>query len=330
MDWTSGQALDNQIAASWSNGEDLYLVQATSPAMRMIEQVIANVAGTEFPILIVGESGAGKEAVALHIHRRSRHSSEAFAKVVCGMLTPELFETLRRNSLKDNGNGETARMGTLFLDEIAELAPACQASLLQAFPDGEAVPSSCALSARIISATSRTPEELEQGLDRGGLRKALFYRLNGVCLRLPPLRERREDVPALVEFFLRQNSLLLGKPQPSLSPQALQILQEYSWPGNIRELRNVVKSMVALGNDSVVTGLGSLVTGTRFPNGQTEKVSLKQTARAASRQAEKELIMKVLARTHWNRKRAAEQLQISYKALLYKLRQIGLGDSGSE
>jgi transcriptional regulator with PAS, ATPase and Fis domain len=161
------------------------------------------------------------------------------------------------------------------------------------------------------------------------LRKDLFYRLNGVCLRLPPLRERKEDIPGLVEFLLRKDSSLIGRPQPSLSSQALQTLQEYSWPGNIRELENIVKRIVVLGNDSPVSDLRSLVTETRYLNGDTEELSLKQAGRTASRQAEKELILKVLTRTHWNRKRAAMQLQISYKALLYKLRQMGLGDSGA-
>jgi transcriptional regulator with PAS, ATPase and Fis domain len=170
---------------------------------------------------------------------------------------------------------------------------------------------------------------LEEALHQGGLRKDLFYRLNGVCLRLPPLRERKEDIPGLVEFLLRKDSSLIGRPQPSLSSQALQTLQEYSWPGNIRELENIVKRIVVLGNDSPVSDLRSLVTGTRCLNGDTEKLSLKQAGRTASRQAEKELILKVLTRTHWNRKRAAMQLQISYKALLYKLRQMGLGDSGT-
>ena len=277
----------------------------------------------------MGESGTGKGAVALHIHRRSQRRNEPFTKIVCGALTPESFETLRRDLERDNGHERTPGIGTLFLDEIFELAPPCQASLLHAFPDGEMTPRAHGLSTRVISATGRTPEGLEEALRQGGLRKDLFYRLNGVCLRLPPLRERKEDIPGLVEFLLRKDSSLIGRPQPSLSSQALQTLQEYSWPGNIRELENIVKRIVVLGNDSPVSDLRSLVTGTRYLNGDTEKLSLKQAARTASRQAEKELILKVLTRTHWNRKRAAMQLQISYKALLYKLRQMGLGDSGT-
>jgi two-component system response regulator AtoC len=328
MDWTGMQVVDDGRTAEWSKGEDQYFVEAVSPAMRVVEQMIAHVASTDFPLLLVGESGAGKEAVALYIHRRSRRCNEPFTKIVCGALSPEFFLTLRRDLEKDNGRNGIST-GTLFLDEITELAPACQASLLHALPDGEVIPRGQALSARMISATGRTPQELDETLQRGGLRKDLFYRLNGVCLPLPPLRERKEDIPALVRFFLRKNSLLLGRPQPSLSARALQILQEYAWPGNIRELENTVKRIVAVGNDSAALDLGSRVTATQYTNGDTERLSLKQAARAASRQAEKELMLKVLARTHWNRKRAAQQLQISYKALLYKLRQLGLDESGN-
>lgn len=323
------QALENDDAVRVSGGDDQYFVQAASPAMRMIEQIIANVATTDLPILLVGESGVGKEAVALHVHRRSLRSAQLFTKVVCGALTPESFEKVRRDSEGDNGNNRTTGIGTLFLDEIAELAPCCQTSLLQAIPDGDAVPQNNLLAARLISATSLSPEELEQALERGSLRKDLFYRLNGVCLRLPPLRERKEDIPALAEFFLRKDSSLLGRPRPSLSPKALQTLQEYAWPGNIRELENTVKRVVALGGDSAVWDLGPLVTSRNSHGENVEVLSLKQTARAASRLAEKELILKVLSRTHWNRKRAAQQLQISYKALLYKLRQMGLDETGT-
>jgi two-component system response regulator AtoC len=289
--------------------------------------LILNVAATDFPLLVMGESGSGKEAVALRIHRRSLRNSDPFVKVVCGALSPALFETLRHDSEIANSHSASLRIGTLFLDEIVELAPSSQASLLQAFPDGEAVVQGQSLDARIISATCRTPEELERALDRGELRKDLFYRLNGVCLRLPPLRERKEDIPALLEFFLKKNSLALGRPQPAVSPRALQVMRLYAWPGNIRELENVVRRMVALGSDSPVSDLGLLTKGERTSQGNGEKLSLKQTSREASRLAEKELILKALSRTHWNRKRAAQQLQISYKALLYKLRQMGLDGS---
>jgi two-component system, NtrC family, response regulator AtoC len=329
MDWTGTQAIDHAGASSWSNGEDHYFIDAVSPAMREVEQIIANVASTDFPILLVGESGVGKEAVASHIHRQSLRSDKPFTKIICGALTPEIFEILRRGSEGENAFGSSSKIGTLFLDEITDLALSCQASLLQAFPDGEVNPLGRFLNARIISTTTRTPDEMDQVLDRGSLRRDLFYRLNGVCLRLPPLRERKEDIAALAEFLLRKNALQLGRPQPSVSARALQVLQDYPWPGNIRELENVVKKMVALGSDSAVSDLEPSGGAARNSNGNVENLSLKQAARAASRQVEKELILKVLTRTHWNRKRAAQHLQISYKALLYKLRQMGLDETGT-
>jgi two-component system, NtrC family, response regulator AtoC len=327
MDWTSTQAIDHTGDNSWSNGEGHYFLAAASPAMQEVEQIIANVAPTDFPLLLMGESGVGKEAVAYHIHRHSLRKDKPFTKIICGALTPETFETLRCES--ENGHGGSSKIGTLFLDEITDLASSCQASLLQVFPDGEINPLGRFLSARIISTTTKSPEELEQALDRCILRRDLFYRLKGVCLRLPPLRERREDIAALAAFLLRKNAVQLGRPQPSISARALQVLQEYPWPGNIRELENVVKKMVALGSDSAVSDLELSGELPRNSNGSFENLSLKQAARAASRQVEKELILKVLTRTHWNRKRAAQHLQISYKALLYKLRQMGLDETGT-
>ena len=325
------QAIDDKRLASWSEREDPSFVNSISPSMRHVEAMIANIAGTDFPVLVMGESGSGKEAVALHLHRRSPRSREPFVKIVCGAINNESFMELRRDAENGNGNGGngTVSIGTLFLDEIADLTPASQANLLQAFPDGEVVPQGHFLSARIISATSRNPEEIERALERGTLRKDLFYRLNGVCLRLPSLRERKEDVRALVEFFLKKNSAALGRPQPVLSSEAMQVLLQYSWPGNIRELENVVKRVVALGSDVAVEDLGALTSSSDPTPENGGRLSLKEASREASRQAEKELILKVLDKTHWNRKRAAQQLQISYKALLYKLRQMGLDGSGT-
>lgn len=325
MEWT--QAIDQNNASPWSGQQDPAFVSSISPSMRHVEAMIANIAATDFPILIMGESGSGKEAVALHIHRRSLRSHEPFIKIVCGALSVKSFESLKRDAEGDNGQSGKVNIGTLFLDEIADLAPSSQASLLQSFPDGEVVPQGHFLSARIISATSRTSDEIEHALERGSLRKDLFYRLNGVCLRLPSLHERKEDVRALVEYFLKKNSAAMGRQKPSLSPEALQILTHYSWPGNIRELENMVRRIVALGGDSPVADLGLAAVPADHSPENGERLSLKQTAREASRQAEKELILKVLEKTHWNRKRAAQQLQISYKALLYKLRQMGLYES---
>jgi two-component system response regulator AtoC len=163
----------------------------------------------------------------------------------------------------------------------------------------------------------------------GRFRIELYYRINGVCLRLPPLRERKEDIPLLVEFFLRNHCAEMGKPQPLLSPRTLQKFLDHSWPGNIRELENAVKRVVVLGDDQLdVAGWGVPPDEPRASqSNQTHVHSLKAAARAASREAERDLILESLARTRWNRKRTAQELQISYKSLLYKLKQIGVGES---
>ena len=156
----------------------------------------------------------------------------------------------------------------------------------------------------------------------GRFREELYFRLNGVCLRLPPLRHRREDIPLLAEFFLARYAALFGRPQPVLSAQELRVLQEYDWPGNIRELENAMKKAVVLGGE-VFQIVEAAAAPEPAPAAETPTLSLKDAARAASRRAERDLILKALARTRWNRKRAAMELRISYKALLYKLKQIG-------
>jgi len=163
----------------------------------------------------------------------------------------------------------------------------------------------------------------------GRLREDLYYRISGVCLRLPPLRQRREDIPLLMDHFLQKSAQDFRRPIPGLSPETQQLFQDYSWPGNLRELEHAAKALVALGDETIAMGgLRSLL---RKPDhaGNGIRISLKQVARAASREAEKELILKALTRTRWNRRRAAEELQISYKALLYKLKQIGCSEYGA-
>jgi two-component system response regulator AtoC len=164
---------------------------------------------------------------------------------------------------------------------------------------------------------------------RGGrFREDLYYRISGVTLRLPPLRQRKEDIPHLISFFLAKYAADFARPLPSLSVQTQQLFNEYAWPGNLRELEDAAKAIVILGDETVAMGgLRSLLIKSDRTNG--DRVSLKEAAKAASREAERELILKVLTRTRWNRRRAAQELQISYKALLYKLKQIGYGEYGA-
>lgn len=316
---TQGVALSHAM-------RDHFFVPGTSAAMRAVERIVSDIACTDIPVLLTGESGTGKEEVAVRIHRLSHRKAEPFIKVICAALTPDFFGDLAKVPGDGDGPIGAAWSGTVFLDEIVELDPGCQSRLLHLLPEGDAIPPVHSLGARIISSTS---QEVEDDVRRGSFRKELYYRLKGVCLRLPPLRERKEDIPALTEFFVGKHSMLLGRPQPAVSSQTLRAMQEYNWPGNIRELENLVKKMVALGDaQEAVADLGWNPGDGQHPAVAPEKISLKQAARAASRQAERELILQVLTRVRWNRKRAAQDLQISYKALLYKLKQMGLDGSG--
>jgi two-component system, NtrC family, response regulator AtoC len=178
-------------------------------------------------------------------------------------------------------------------------------------------------SVRVIGGSAR---DLERDVRNGIFREDLYYRLSGVCLRIPPLRQRKEDIPELMSFFLARYSEVFHRAAPELSAPTRQLFLDYSWPGNLRELEAAARAIVAVGDESVAMG-GLRSTLVRSDNGTNGgRVSLKDVARAASREAEKELILKALTRTRWNRRRAAQELQISYKALLYKLKQIGYGE----
>lgn len=208
---------------------------------------------------------------------------------------------------------------TLYLDEVGDLSSESQQCLME---DLSTV-SDSEKRARVIGGSAR---DLERDVRNGIFREDLYYRLSGVCLRIPPLRQRKEDIPELMRFFLARYSEVFHRAAPQLSAPTQQLFLDYSWPGNLRELEAAARAIVAVGDESVAMGgLRSMLV--RSDNGTNGgRVSLKDVARAASREAEKELILKALTRTRWNRRRAAQELQISYKALLYKLKQIGYGE----
>jgi two-component system response regulator AtoC len=309
--------------------EEWGFVGGMCAAMQTLENVVAEIAPTNIPVLLVGESGTGKEMFARRIHHLSANADEPLIKIACASMNlPNFAGELGLNKAEISGEGFKTLRGTVFFDEISELDAPCQRSLLYALPDGEAKPRRGSLGARVISTTNRS---LDDEMRAGRFRSELYYRINGVCLRLPPLRDRKEDIPLLVESFLTKYAAEFGRPRPSLSPRALRMLLDYSWPGNIRELENAVKKIVALGAENL--GLPELVAEpveVRTEVTEMRSYSLKAAARAASREAEREMILEALARTRWNRKRAAQELQISYKSLLYKLKQIGLPDSRTE
>jgi DNA-binding NtrC family response regulator len=297
-------------------------VAGHSPALLTIEGIVREIAPTNIPVLLLGESGTGKEILALQIHIASSRADEPLTKIACASITAEHLAS----ELGLRGDMNRAP-GTVIFDEVSELDSACQKMLLYALPDGDPRPRPGVISSRVISITSK---KLDEEMRAGRFRSELYYRINGVCLRLPPLRERKEDIPVLSEFFLSKHALQLGRPRVPLKGHTIRVFLDHGWPGNVRELENVVKNIVVLGDEELALS-GLMATPVSSPRStvaiDSRARSLKVAARAASREAEKELILKALERTRWNRKRAAQELQISYKSLLYKLKQIGTADT---
>jgi len=289
--------------------------------------VVAEIARTDIPVLLMGESGTGKDACARLIHRLSGNSPKQMKKVNCSTLCAENFKEQIWESVHPSSQDLDSTVGTLFLDQVDELDLNCQRALLSLLPDGEPEGGGPKFSARLISATSH---EMEREVESGRFRRELYFRINGVSLRLYPLRERKEELPALLDNFLEEFSRQLKKQRPEVGKEEMQILMSHEWPGNIRELQNIARMMIVLGGARpAIEGLISVARRPE-PGLKTDKASsLKIAARAASRRTERELILKALERTRWNRKRAAQELQISYKSLLYKLKQIRIPGSES-
>jgi len=284
--------------------------EAASPSMRAVELVVRELAQNPVPVLLMGEPGAGKRTAARRIHELRGYTAEKFRVLHCGGVTPE--------QLRGNAE-EWLQPGTIFLEEIGDLSPQCQVTLVAVLSRGQQDGADGDSRARLFCSSSR---DLEAEMRSGRFREDLYYRISGVCLRLPPLRQRKEDIAGLTKFFLAKYAHDSHRPLPALSAQTQQLFNDYTWPGNVRELENVTRAIAVLGDEAVAMGgLRAVLKAAGSPQG--ERVSLKEAARAASREAEKELILRVLSRTRWNRRRAAQELQISYKALLYKLKQIG-------
>jgi two-component system, NtrC family, response regulator AtoC len=332
---------------------ELLMLCGDDPKMREVRDIIEQVADTDITVLVRGESGTGKELVARALHRLSSRVDRPFVKVNCAALPSELLESelfgfekgaftgAQRRKL---GKFEYANHGTIFLDEISEMHPALQAKLLQVLQDGEfsrlGGESDVRVDTRVIAATNRN---LEQAVADGSFREDLFYRLNVVTTQLPPLRERKDAIPLLVDHFLNMYNRQYGKSVKQLQPETLERFHAYHWPGNVRELENMVKRMVVLGNETALLeeithriGLGGPSAEAESPfdleslGGDLEDgkgVDLKAIAKRAAQIAEKRVIERVLDQTRWNRKEAAERLQISYKALLYKMKENGLSET---
>jgi transcriptional regulator with GAF, ATPase, and Fis domain len=330
--------------------------------MREVRDLIDRVADTDVTVLIRGESGTGKELVARAIHRSSPRRDRTFVKVNCAALPSELLESelfgFERGAFtgalqQKPGKFEFANHGTMFLDEISELQPSLQSKLLQVLQDGEFARlgghEDVRVDVRVLAATNR---DLEQAVADGQFREDLFFRLNVVCITVPPLRQRRDEIPALTDLFLRHYCEHYNKPPMQMATDTLRLFGEHLWPGNVRELENLIKRMVVLGTDDAIRRelAETIAARTRVaaeavpvppaavataaaPVGPATvpaadpaaplplNGSLKDIARQAARQAERELIFRTLQQTRWNRREAAEILGISYKALLYKIKE---------
>jgi len=317
----------------------------TSAKMQPIRELIAKVAATNTTVLLRGESGVGKEVVAHAIHVASPRAHRQFLKVNCAALPGELLESELFGHEKGAFTGayrqkpgkfEAADHGTLMLDEIGEMPLRLQAKLLHVLQDGEfsrvGGEKVIGTDVRLIASTNR---DLETAMRAHQFREDLYYRLNVIEIRIPPLRERREEIPGLVDFFGRRYNAQYGR-KVDIPAETVQAFMDYHWPGNIRELENAIKRMIVLGSARPVhqeilasvgraprpQGAGVAAAGTAL--NPESMIGLKEIARQAAREAERVAIKEVLDRVHWNRAKAARLLQISYKALLYKIVQCGL------
>jgi len=290
-------------------------VYGRSDAISAINTVVWEISQSNIPVLLSGESGTGKDVYARLIHQLSRQRDLPLIKVNCTVLEPGTFLDRAKKALSQGDEGG----GTLLLDGIDELDLDCQRvmlAMLQEREEGQGGPANI----RLVSTATR---DLDRAAAEGRLRRELYFRVNGVCVRLPALRDRKADILPLAEHFLEKHAAEGRRETPVLKREDEELLLAHNWPGNVRELENLARRIVALGESGVAMKEFEAPKARRDNvRGGEGTASLKVVAREASRIAERELILKALERTHWNRKQAARQLQISYKALLYKIKQM--------
>ncbi len=324
--------------------DDVFFI-AASPEMRKIRSQAALVANVDIPVLLLGESGTGKEVLARLIHKLSPRAHRTFLKVNCAAVPADLLESelfgyepgaFTGATHSKPGKFELCNKGTILLDEIGEMPPLLQAKLLHVLQDQQfsrlGSRSIVKVDVRILAATNIN---IPEALATKRLREDLYYRLNAFTLHLPPLRERKEEIPILLKHSMTRMSDQYARPPLPLSPALLQACQEHSWPGNLRELNNFLKRYLILGDESLAMAeLLPKNDGTGGNRGDSTARSadaggLKSVARSAKDEAEAQAITRALEQTNWNRKQAAALLQISYKALLYKIRQYGIAEAKS-
>jgi len=321
--------------------EGVYFFSATAQ-MRQIRTQAMQVAKYDFPVLVLGESGTGKEVLAQLIHKYSDRAHRTFMKINCAAMPSELLESelfgyepgafTGANKAKP-GKFELCNKGTLLLDEIGEMSPALQAKLLQVLQDGQfsrlGGRGTVKVDVRVLAATNIN---MPQAIAQKSFREDLYYRLNSFVLRMPSLRERRDEIPMMLRHFMIHLADRYACAPLSVSPRLVESCENYPWPGNIRELENFVKRYLVLGDEAAaISELQRGIARTSSNGNGSEMVALekpapsqpdlKEMVRNLKNGAEMEVIAQVLEETAWNRKRAATKLNISYKALLYKIRQ---------
>lgn len=311
--------------------------------MNRVRELVDRVASANVTVLICGESGVGKEIVARALHLNSPRRDKSFIKVNCAALPERLLESelfgYEKGAFtgayrKKPGKFDMAHGGTIFLDEIGDISPSLQAKFLHVLQDGEfsrlGGKTDIQVDVRVLVATNK---DLEQALRDGHFREDLYYRLNAFRIFVPALRERREEIPIFIDYFFSKYSEKYGKKVNHPSPKLMKMFMRHQWPGNIRELENMIKRLVVLGDEAaIIEELGTKAEKKRGvyeynpqpPASIPPVLPLNEVSQRAAMEAEKQVILKVLAQTNWNRKRAAELLDISYKALLYKIKQYGL------
>ena len=325
--------------------DDVFFV-AASPAMRKIRSQAALVANVDIPVLLLGESGTGKEVLARLIHKLSPRAHRTFLKVNCAAVPADLLESelfgyeagaFTGATHPKPGKFELCNKGTILLDEIGEMPPLLQAKLLHVLQDQQfsrlGSRSVIKVDVRILAATNIN---IPEALANKRLREDLYYRLNAFTMTLPPLRDRKEEVPILLKHFMSRMSEHYARPPLPISSTMMQACLDHTWPGNLRELSNFLKRYLILADEKLAINElhpKSDGSGARFDSAPQKPGDsaggLKSLARSAKDEAEAEAITRALEETNWNRKQAAALLKISYKALLYKIRQYGIAQAKS-
>ena len=307
------------------------LLFGCSSSMAAVREKLARTAETTVPVLLQGESGTGKEVFAKLLHANSNRSKHPWVKVTCSAIPDSLIESELFGYEKGaftgaystkRGRVEVAHLGTLFLDEVGSLNSSAQAKLLQVLQDGSftrvGAHDARRIDTRLVCSAN---SDLRKQAEGGGLRLDFLFRINAITIDLPPLRERSEDLPALRDYFLDRYAKMYNVEPKPLSREIMKLMQQYDWPGNIRQLENMLRSHVLIGDEEVLAA--DLLPATRddiVPEiDLANPISLKEITRAATQNLEREIILKVLRAQGWSRQKTARWLNISYRSLLYKL-----------